>query len=167
MELKAGLSTPQNETMRQPEQKPVRIVWFHNFTTKPFTWKWANTPYTFAPGEKMKMEDWKAEHFAIHLVEDYVQSEEGKHLKLTGVRKVHGFKKLVESCIIPTEQTIDGAGGVAKFHSEMLNDDEPFEDVKQTEAEMLKEAQQENPEVAKKKIGRPKKVKEEFEGLKA
>ena len=153
--------------MRQPEQKPVRIVWFHNFTTKPFTWKWANTPYTFAPGEKMKMEDWKAEHFAIHLVEDYVQSEEGKHLKLTGVRKVHGFKKLVESCIIPTEQTVDSQGGIQKFHSEMLNDDEPFEDVKQTEKEMLKEAQQENPEVMKKKIGRPKKVKEEFEGLKA
>ena len=153
--------------MRQPEAKPVRIVWFHNFTSKPFTWKWANTPYTFEAGEKMKMEDWKAEHFAIHLVEEYIHTEEGKKHNLTGVRKVHGFKKLVESCIIPTEQTVDSQGGIAKFHSEMLNDDEPFEDVKQSEAEMLAEARKENPEVAKKKLGRPKKVAEEFEGLKA
>lgn len=157
--------------MRQPETKSVQIVWFHNWTSKPFTWAWAGTPYTFDAGEKTKMEDWKAEHFAIHLVEEYIQSEEAKPLKLTGVRKVKGFQDLVSKSIIPTQDTVDGEGGVSKFHSEMLNDDEAFEDVKQTPEEMLEEVQKQNPEVVEKakKRGRPKKVEteEEFEGLKS
>ena len=47
----------------------MQIVKFFNITDKPFTWDWAKVPYTFKAGEVVMMEDWKAEHFATHLID--------------------------------------------------------------------------------------------------
>jgi len=42
---------------------------FHNFTTADFTWKWDGVPYTFKAGVTMFLEDYKADHFAKHLID--------------------------------------------------------------------------------------------------
>lgn len=42
---------------------------FHNFTGTDFTWKWDGIPYTFKAGQTMFLEDFKAEHFAKHLID--------------------------------------------------------------------------------------------------
>ena len=42
---------------------------FLNFTDTEFSWKFDNNEYTFAPKQQVYMEDFKAEHFAKHLVD--------------------------------------------------------------------------------------------------
>lgn len=49
--------------------KEVKSVVFKNFTDEEFVCSWDGTPYRFAPGKEMYVEDWKAEHFAKHLVD--------------------------------------------------------------------------------------------------
>lgn len=47
----------------------MQAIQFHNFTDEDFTWKWDGIPYTFPAGSTMFLEDYKAEHFAQHLVD--------------------------------------------------------------------------------------------------
>jgi len=42
---------------------------FKNFTQFEFTWKWDGTPHTFPAGMEIFLEDYKADHFAKHLVD--------------------------------------------------------------------------------------------------
>jgi hypothetical protein len=42
---------------------------FKNFTTEDFTWKFDGVPYTFKAGQEIYLEDYKAEHFAKHLID--------------------------------------------------------------------------------------------------
>lgn len=42
---------------------------FKNFTSEDFTWKYDGIPFTFPAGQEMFLEDFKAEHFAKHLVD--------------------------------------------------------------------------------------------------
>lgn len=42
---------------------------FTNWTTEDFTWKFDGIPYTFKAGQTMFLEDFKADHFAKHLVD--------------------------------------------------------------------------------------------------
>lgn len=42
---------------------------FKNWTGEDFTWKFDGIPYTFKAGQEMFLEDYKAEHFAKHLVD--------------------------------------------------------------------------------------------------
>jgi hypothetical protein len=54
------------------EQAPTfvtKIVTLHNYLETPFTFYWAKVPYTLAPGERMRMEDWKARHAAKHMAD--------------------------------------------------------------------------------------------------
>lgn len=47
----------------------MQAVQFHNFSNEDFTWKWDGTTYTFKAGQTIFLEDFKAEHFAKHLVD--------------------------------------------------------------------------------------------------
>lgn len=47
----------------------MKAVKFKNFTDEEFSWKHDGVPYTFAPGQEIFLEDFKAEHFAKHLVD--------------------------------------------------------------------------------------------------
>lgn len=42
---------------------------FRNFTSEDFTWKFGGMAYTFKAGQTMFLEDYKADHFAKHLVD--------------------------------------------------------------------------------------------------
>lgn len=42
---------------------------FVNWTSEAFTWKYDGIAYTFNPEETMFLEDYKADHFAKHLVD--------------------------------------------------------------------------------------------------
>ena len=42
---------------------------FTNYTDRDFSWKWDGVEYTFRAGETMFLEDYKAHHFAKHLVD--------------------------------------------------------------------------------------------------
>lgn len=42
---------------------------FKNFTNTEFTWSFDSIPYTFKAGQEIYLEDYKAEHFAKHLVD--------------------------------------------------------------------------------------------------
>ncbi len=42
---------------------------FKNFTDRDFTWSFDSIPYTFKAGESIYLEDFKAKHFAKHLVD--------------------------------------------------------------------------------------------------
>jgi len=47
----------------------MKLVKFFNWSDLDFVWSWNNEPYTFRSGESLMLEDWKAEHFAGHLVD--------------------------------------------------------------------------------------------------
>jgi hypothetical protein len=49
-------------------KEEVKSIVFKNFTKEEFVCSWDGTPYRFAPGKEMYVEDWKAHHFAKHLV---------------------------------------------------------------------------------------------------
>lgn len=55
----------------------TKAVPFFNFTDKPFSHTWDSVPYEFDPMQSYMMEDWKAEHFAKHLV-NHVLNLSGK-----------------------------------------------------------------------------------------
>lgn len=42
---------------------------FRNFSKEDFTWKWDGVVYTFKAGQEIYMEDYKADHFAKHLID--------------------------------------------------------------------------------------------------
>ena len=54
----------------------VKSVVFKNFTDEEFVCSWDSVPYRFPAGKEMYVEDWKAEHFAKHLV-DRVMNKKG------------------------------------------------------------------------------------------
>lgn len=54
----------------------VKSVVFKNFTDEDFVCSWDGVPYRFPAGKEMYVEDWKAEHFAKHLV-DRVMNKAG------------------------------------------------------------------------------------------
>lgn len=47
----------------------VQAILFKNFSDKEFTWSYDGVPYTFGVGQEMYMEDYKAHHFAKHLID--------------------------------------------------------------------------------------------------
>lgn len=64
--------------------KEVKSVVFKNFTDEEFVCSWDGVPYRFAPGKEMYVEDWKADHFAKHLVNRVMyKTTGGKEVILT------------------------------------------------------------------------------------
>jgi len=53
----------------QPQKVDVKSVVFKNFTNEEFVCSWDGVPYRFPAGKEMYVEDWKADHFAKHLVD--------------------------------------------------------------------------------------------------
>lgn len=47
----------------------MQAVSFTNYTDQDFTWKFDGIEYTFPAKSSMFMEDYKAEHFAKHLID--------------------------------------------------------------------------------------------------
>lgn len=47
----------------------MQAITFTNFSTEDFTWKFDGIPYTFKAGQTIMLEDFKAHHFAKHLVD--------------------------------------------------------------------------------------------------
>ena len=50
----------------------MKSVLFKNFTDRTFTWQWNSVDYTFQPHQEIFLEDWLAEHFAKHLIDDEI-----------------------------------------------------------------------------------------------
>lgn len=46
---------------------------FVNFSKTLFTGRWDSVPYNIKPGQEVMLEDWKANHFAKHLVDRELQ----------------------------------------------------------------------------------------------
>lgn len=91
----------------------MRTAIFFNFTDKPFTGYWNGRPHTFKPGEKKYMPQYLAEHFAKHLTNEILTSQE--RYAYTSPKKpteVREFMDLFEkACIVSeTEDDQDEAG---------------------------------------------------------
>ena len=52
-----------------PTQPEVKAVKFRNFTDRDFSWSYDGVGYNFKAGSEVYMEDYKAEHFAKHLID--------------------------------------------------------------------------------------------------
>jgi len=125
----------------KPFQPPVSIVTFFNFTDQEFTGYWDKTPYHFAPGEKMRMEDWKAKHFAKHLADQFCFS-----MNKPNRRKEQAFIDIMAKAIIAGDgRTIANTPGeVSKLQTELVGDDAVDYGKDMTETELRKEAAKEN-----------------------
>lgn len=106
-------------TMKNTYQPVVTIVKFLNWTEQDFTGFWDKVPYHFAAGESSKMEDWKAEHFARHLTDQYLHSK-----GLEARRKEDSYKALMRKAVIRSENapTSHNQGEMSKLSTELLND---------------------------------------------
>lgn len=114
----------------------MKAVKFRNYTDHDFSWKYDGIEYTFRAGETMFLEDYKAAHFAKHLID----RELGKLGISTGTL---------------SERT--------KLEQQCLPGDEP---ITQHEAIQIEEEKKEAIIKEEKKRGRPKKiVEEEFADL--
>lgn len=124
----------------------MKAVLFKNFSDEKFVCSWDKVPYTFSAGQEMYVEDWKAEHFAKHLI-DRELHKKGLIISNKVLRDELLAKALPQEEIITAEEAFDlqTKAGVIGVTTDIHND-------KVTE---------------KKKAGRPKKVEkeEEFEGL--
>jgi hypothetical protein len=47
----------------------MQAIKFKNFSNEDFSWSWNNMPYVFKAGESIFLEDFKATHFAKHLID--------------------------------------------------------------------------------------------------
>lgn len=65
-------------------KEEVKSVVFKNFTDEEFVCSWDGVPYRFPAGKEMYVEDWKAAHFAKHLVNKAMYTAKGsKEIILT------------------------------------------------------------------------------------
>lgn len=112
----------------------VKAIPFFNFTDKVFSWTWDGVPYTFEPMTSFLMEDWKAAHFAKHLV-NHVLNMEGKSVadQLRGSYIARALPSLsrpieVEASRIETE-LLNIEGHKPKIGKKKISDGGEFEGV--------------------------------------
>jgi len=86
--------------------REVKSVVFKNFTDEEFVCSWDGVPYRFAPGKEMYVEDWKAWHFAKHLV-DRVMHKAGMITSNMMEREKFLHQALPEAQKITTEEALD------------------------------------------------------------
>ena len=85
----------------------VKSVVFKNFTDKEFVCSWDGVPYRFAPGKEMYVEDWKARHFAKHLVDGIMHK---RNLITTNMKEREPLLKRAlpdEQVAISAEEALD------------------------------------------------------------
>lgn len=130
--------------MARPE---VKSVVFKNFSNEEFVCSWDGVPYRFPAGKEMYVEDWKAEHFAKHLVNKVIYTAKGS-------------KELILSDQVLRNKLLAQAlpGGVTLTPDEAL-DTNIREEVAEKEAEIKQE-------VKEKKASKVE-TEEEFAELKA
>lgn len=119
----------------------VKSVVFKNFDSEEFVCSWDSVPYRFPAGKEMYVEDWKAEHFAKHLV-----------------NKVMNKKKIITTNMVERNPLLALAlpDGISVSQEEML-DINAREEVAEKTEEIKKEA--------KAKKSSKVVVEEEFAGL--
>lgn len=104
-----------------PFEAPVKIVTFFNYLDEPFTFYWAKTPYTLQPGEKMRMEDWKAKHAALHLADRWcmINKRDNRHSE-------DFFKAKMDEAIIEEGKPVATTSGeISKLRTELLSEEKP------------------------------------------
>jgi hypothetical protein len=71
---------------------------FRNFSKEDFTWKYDGIPYTFPAGQETYMEDFKADHFAKHLIDRELNRTK------TLTHDVNARRDLLALCFPPAEE---------------------------------------------------------------
>ena len=94
---------------------PNKAILFRNWTNEEFSYKWANQPYTFQPGETRYFPEGLAHHFAKHLT-DKMLTQSGKDVDDQGRAEMYS-KCLIDGSI--TAQTTAG------LQVEMMNQKAP------------------------------------------
>lgn len=87
------------------------IVIFKNISEEIFEWAWNAEKCFFAPGEERAMEQWKAQHFAKHLIDELLNkskkstnNDSERRLLLSQViLPVSSIDKPVEEIVIGAE----------------------------------------------------------------
>ena len=88
---------------------------FTNFSDETFVCSWDGTPYTFAPGQAMMVEDWKAYHFAKHLANREMQKLDKNSMFLQDPRRNTLIAKA-----LPGEKSLE-VEDESKLTTELLN----------------------------------------------
>lgn len=88
------------------EKREVKSVVFKNFTDEEFVCSWDSVPYRFPPGKEMYVEDWKAIHFAKHLV-DKVMNKKRMITSNMVERNKFLVQALPEAEIISADEALD------------------------------------------------------------
>lgn len=143
--------------INRPFEAPVKVVTFINDTDYPFVGLWDKVEYPFAPGEKMKMEDWKARHFAKHLF-DLWCFENGKDNRR---KEQWAIEKMASYIIEGTESMANTPGEISKLRSELMSDGVVPSYPKESDqiaAQRIVKQQPKVTEAPKKRIGRPPKI---------
>lgn len=104
-----------------PFVAPVKIVTFHNYLPIQFTFYWDKVPYVLEPGEKMRMEDWKAKHAAVHLADQwcYLNKKDNRHAEQFFIDKMN------EAIIEEGSSTATSSGEISRQATAMLNEQAP------------------------------------------
>lgn len=117
-----NFDSPQNMTEEKKEVK-VNMVLFTNWLNEEFVGKWAGTEEVFTAGQSKYLEDWKALHYAKHLVDQYLNSK--------GIPTNHFSRdKLTKKCfgeVIESNKT--------QVKSEIFNKNKDLEKKKETPPE--------------------------------
>ena len=100
---------------------------FKNFTNFDFTWKYDGIPYTFKAGQETYLEDFKAEHFTKHLVNEAL-NRAGKPMNAPERTEMEAACSPSDEVVTPLEAlnlNIEGDKKKGKVKKE-----EEFEDLK-------------------------------------
>src|SRR3990167_5786600 len=127
----------------------VKAVKFKNYTERDFSWKFNGVEYHFKAGQEMYMEDFKAKHFAKHLVDRELTSLSPKGQDWVG--NVVKRAELTALCFPPAE--VVSPEKAVDIEAKKKEEAKPAEGGKEEEFPDLKDERQ----IGKKKVGRPKK----------
>jgi hypothetical protein len=142
--------------INRPFEAPVKIVTFFNDTDLDFVGMWDKVEYPIAAGEKMRMEDWKARHFAKHLFDQWCFAN-GKDNR----RKEHwAIEKMASYIIESGNVAATSSGDISKLRTELFSDGVVPSYPKESDQIAAQRIVKQQPEVEKKRIGRPPKLKD-------
>ena len=142
----------------------AKAILFKNYTEEDFTWAWGGDEYTFKAGQVTYLEDWKAKHFAKHLinrelhkmgrqVNDFMRESLLK--KCLGEETADETEEKIKDLILNEKEAVKAGRRMEKEEKEEDKDDDK-EDEKEEEFADLKE---EPVEEEDKKVKRSKKSK--------
>ena len=136
--------------IHRPFEAPVQIVTFFNTTDSDFVGVWDKVEYPISAGEKMRMEDWKARHFAKHLFDQW-SFQNGKDNRR---KETWAIAKMAEF-IIKDGSTGTTPGEISKLKTELFSDGVAPSYPKESDQIAAQRIVKSQPEV-KRKPGRPK-----------